>query len=760
MTQLMILFCLSPICTLIGVVWLVKLKISKKYSSTSRKLCIFSLSLVLTIFIMHLLVSVYQVHFVHGADGEQNGMELISASIIHTLQSFSMDASYGDYIADAKSMLAAYFGSGSPWVTAYTVFIALTNVAAPVSGGAILFDILTTFIPELRLFVVLPFRKKYYFSELNERSLALAESIYSRSRKSFLKPVLIFTDAYVDEDDELKSELLIAAKAIGAICVKSDLRYTLKQEKNTYVFLIDQNETDNLKTLITLTDKKHYQTLKNAFIYIFCEKGYTSSVEREVHSKLERFFYSKWKNYEKNMPIIISVKSYQNMICNLFNDVPLFEPFLTNNPIPYHQEKKLVLTIIGSGKIGTEAFLTATWCAQMLDTELVINVISKETEEEFCSRIDFVNPDILESTKERSKLLRIYKHREDEQAFAAPYFRFQYFRSDLVSQNTDELLGEKLKVGGTLFDTDYFIVTLGADDINISFADKLRTAIERKALGHLTDSESTYKKKIIAYAVYDKEISDSLNNADSLRSSSVGGNVLECCKPCMYAFGNIKELYGAENVFMSIFEDMSDQLAASYQERKEALVDTDKEKFREKTDKRYNDEYNYSSNNARAVHQPYKMYSAGILTESVFDDHCCFRHKSDYEALIYRFYQFLTDKEEFSQEKKDIIRRLTWLEHRRWNAFIRVQGLRHATDDEHETFFKLTGKHKDLSAKLHNCLVESSDKEFEDVTTLYHDESELDENKHDLLDYESFKAHSYYKSYDMPVAEIKITMKK
>ena len=60
-------------------------------------------------------------------------------------------------------------------------------------------------------------------------------------------------------------------------------------------------------------------------------------------------------------PTIVPVRSYRNLIHNLFVDVPLYEPLINKK-----DSNKLSLTILGNGIIGTEAFLNAYWFGQMM----------------------------------------------------------------------------------------------------------------------------------------------------------------------------------------------------------------------------------------------------------------------------------------------------------------------------------------------------------------------------------------------------------
>ena len=65
-----------------------------------------------------------------------------------------------------------------------------------------------------------------------QQSLALAKSIVTDPQEKHVQ--LIFTDAYSDKEEEKSTELLLSAKALGAICLKDDLLHIslITSEKN------------------------------------------------------------------------------------------------------------------------------------------------------------------------------------------------------------------------------------------------------------------------------------------------------------------------------------------------------------------------------------------------------------------------------------------------------------------------------------------------------------------------------------------------
>ena len=130
--------------------------------------------------------------------------------------------------------------------------------------------------------------------------------------------------------------------------------------------------------------------------------------------------------------------------------------------------KDFHITIFGSGQIGTEMFLAAYWCGQMLDKQLHITVVSKERKNAFIARINHINPDIMETSNSDSDLLRIYDKPDSPRS--PVYFSFDYLRTDI---RQDDLYSKMLKdsENGRMIDSDYFVVALGSDQDNLEIAD-------------------------------------------------------------------------------------------------------------------------------------------------------------------------------------------------------------------------------------------------------------------------------------------------
>ena len=672
--------------------------------------------------------------------------EEIFNSMIHALQTFSMDEDYTEYIFKGKEMLGVIFGETSPWVSIYGLYAAISNFVAPVAGGAIIFEILASIFPKIKIrlsnFAV--WREKYYFSELNDASLALAKSICNLNIRAYKRPVMVFTDAYIDDEDEKDSELLLEAKSLGAICIKDDLSHILKNKHGMRkFFLIDKTDSENLKALANLANSGNNVYLKKAEIYLFTNDDTYVQVEERIRDKLlcECHFA------EEELPVIVPVQSYRNLISNLLVDVPLYEPLIGKKK-DERGSQTLTVTILGTGHIGTEMFLSTYWLGQILDCNLKINILSQETEEEFWSKIDYINPEIRHTTIEGDPILRINRKGD----MAKVYCEVQYLQCDVKSSEFVSYLTEQNR---HILDTDYFLVSLGLDEDNISVANTVR-----KYVGQYHISVNKPVKTVITYVVYDSELSKTLNRKKYFSFLKDG------CDVYMQAIGSLHDVYSVRNVFLSEHEPFAEKAHQAY-----AAIQNREE--RAKTHKkRMNDDYKHWANLARGMHIKYKVYSMGMMTCSLFD-YC--DAEEVYKETVKKAYEVYKkvisgeiefDSVEAENKHLKLLHRMAWLEHRRWNAFTRVKGFRTTTDYNTYATPGDFGSYKQMDIKLHPCLVECdqngikariSSKGIIDENTLFQSEAYDDFDLLDDLSYDMYKRklNNYdFKQYDYPISTL------
>lgn len=674
-----------------------------------------------------------------GNQGLTVGDELLN-SMVHALQTFSMDEDYTVYISTGKEMIGAIIGGKLAQIV-YGIVTSIQNVLAPIAGGAFILDVLTSLIPQLKLHflcnrIIRIQKKRIYFSVLNEKSLALAKDILETSDKN---PIIVFSDVYVDgNSDEKRSEMLAEAKKLGMICLRDDLTHIRKPSYgDREYYLMDEFESENLQKLIGLTASENVKFVKDSKIYFFVQSDLYVQIEKQIRGSFDEEEKKKLLGDGK-MPTLIPIDEYRNLVQNLFDEVPLFEPLIDKD-----DKNELKLTIFGNGMIGTQALLNAYWLGQMMTStgtdknatmttcRLAINVVSKDKEDTFYSKLDYINPEIRKTAVEKDPILGWNPN--DDNEFNPSYCTINYTEADV--KKGDVLSSEKI---GQLLDSDYFVVALGNDFDNIAVAEKLHGLIGEK---HIT---SDFRgKAVIAYAVFDPELARTLNRQKKYYIKEDDNEAYLY----MHAFGSIDSVYCCDNVFMTKHSLISKQIGNAY--TKAQMVNSRINQSR--NDEKSN--YNYWGDLARAAHIRYKLFSLGWITTSVFQKEDT-AYKDDIEEQ-YKIYQKLAVLEKTKlpeAEKKELMsdlegkcndlerkkEYLAWLEHRRWCAFVRTMGYRSV---EIEKVLKTTGENKDHRLKLQACIVEAF--QPKNCGDTYRSDKERD-----CLDHVAHKTETNYKEYD------------
>ncbi|MBQ0125326.1 MAG: hypothetical protein KBS59_03265 [Clostridiales bacterium] len=255
------------------------------------------------------------------------------------------------YITENFSGSAEHIGG------AYSAVLSVIYLLAPIFTFGFLISFFINASAHIRFF----FQKGkdlYVFSELNEKSAALAADI----RKNHPKCAVVFADAS-DRGDDVQGELADMAKGIGAIVFKKDiLSVNLKRScfsKNLYLFAIGADESENVRQSLKLINM--YGNMKNAHLYVFStstesdlllshNRGIPMKIRRvnEVRSLIDRVLYEK------------GIQLFQNAAPDAGN------------------VKKIHAVIVGLGSYGTEMLKALTWYCQMDGYRVEIDAFDKD----------------------------------------------------------------------------------------------------------------------------------------------------------------------------------------------------------------------------------------------------------------------------------------------------------------------------------------------------------------------------------------------
>ncbi|MBQ3086836.1 MAG: hypothetical protein IJC45_05835 [Clostridia bacterium] len=284
---------LVPVLVWIGKsIYFHKAKNSRK-PITNKMLLLTSVCLVLSVACLRYCTFLYK------SEANENVFELIVNSLLQGLRGLAVDEEYVEVLDTGKTMIDTYFPQSEYAKTAFSIMYNMTNILTPVFGGAFLFNAIIKFLPRLKLSFSF-YRKQYYFSELNDRSLALATSIADQKiiwyKRWYKKPLLVFTDTYVDEDSEKSNELYQAAKRIGAICISDDIvHFHVPSCREKWFFLMDENEIDNIHALAAFAAEAKPAHIRSSQVFVFYQNDAYALTEKRILDSLDDAVRRKYK---------------------------------------------------------------------------------------------------------------------------------------------------------------------------------------------------------------------------------------------------------------------------------------------------------------------------------------------------------------------------------------------------------------------------------------------------------------------------------
>ncbi len=377
------------------------------------------------------LVMFLPIHAVTIGNTAMSSWRAFLLSVFHSMQVFTIGCEFG---VVEQGMVHC----PDRLDVAYQVWASTLYVLAPVfTFGFVLslFKNLTAYFKYLCAY----FKEVYIFSELNERSLVLANDIKSKHKKA----AIVFTDVFED-NEENSYELADQARKLGAICFKKDmLVLNFKRHssgKSIAFFTIDSNETENLNQALKLIHM--YNKRPNTHVYIFSTK---------IESELLLAAVCKG---EVKVRRINEVRSLVNRV--LYENGELL---FRSARKAEDGRKKISAVVVGMGRHGTEMVKALTWFGQMDGYQLEINAFDKDrlAQEKFTA----LAPELMSP------------HYNGVEIKGEAQYKITIHSGIDVASNS---FAEKVK---GITDASYVIVALGNDDVNISTAVNLRMYFER-----------------------------------------------------------------------------------------------------------------------------------------------------------------------------------------------------------------------------------------------------------------------------------------
>ena len=221
------------------------------------------------------------------------------------------------------------------YMEAYKTILIILHVISPLFTIGITLSFFeskfTAFIYRIRS----TFKQSHIFSDVNERTLCLAESIYASNKKS----VFVFIgDA---EKLEEQREFAERVRAVGGYVLDmavGEVRHSLKKTRTYYLLKPDSGK--NLKDAIHLFEKYDKIGGEKIKIWLYSKDEISSVVFDNIDEKID----------------IRLVNEEQLISMGLMRKYPLFDAV---------KDGKLEFMLVGAGNIGMEILKTALWCSQL-----------------------------------------------------------------------------------------------------------------------------------------------------------------------------------------------------------------------------------------------------------------------------------------------------------------------------------------------------------------------------------------------------------
>ena len=362
---------------------------------------------------------------------EAYAFRVFFSSATYTLQMFTINTDY-------NGLMSCAYPAG--WIGAvHSAVLSAEFVAAPLLTLTVVLSFFRNVSAWYR-FLRKYNQDAYVFSELNERSLVLAESIGKRDPKA----CLVFAGVTAEKEEEMPGDWTGKAREIGAVCYPKDI-LSIRLDKwnparTMSLYLIGTDETENIVQGMDLMNR--YGDRSRWKLYVF-----TSRDECE-------YLLNRKKGEAKDNGTIKArrINAVSSLITRtLFRDGCR----LLYGTAPGETPQKISAVLMGLGQHGMEMLKALTWYGRMYGYELEIHAFDKDPDAK--ERIAAACPELFWPEGESGETpcrIHVYPGTQTE----SPAF------------------AETLKKAGN---PAYALVALGGDEANIRTAVRMRTLFEQ-----------------------------------------------------------------------------------------------------------------------------------------------------------------------------------------------------------------------------------------------------------------------------------------
>lgn len=439
----------------------------------------------LNVFIAGVFAAIFVIFlpvYLVGYYSEENTVVIsVLLSLHNTMRVFILDGEF-DTVRNALS------GCSEGVKAWFSLYSALLYVLAPALTAGFVLSMFKSAKAEAR-YRIFKNRPTFIFSKLNEKSIALAKSIYDNDK--IKNPVIVFAEVY-EKTREDHYEWVSDAKEIGAILMPKDIDdISIDNKKGRLeLFYISDDESENVTQAVKFvtghykkkTKKvdgkrvaKKYNERKNTKVFVFAASEGNAriidSLDKGNHYEGiadERFENEAFLD-DSELFKVRRVDDIQLFAWDCIEKANIFDKY-----VQIGDEKVISALILGMGNYGMELLKTLVWYGQMKGYRLEINVVDKKHKDGSTakSRFGHACPDIIKTNNKKV----------DGDSFYSIEF---YENMDIFTDSWDEAVGydgdeSELKLRAErLRRTTIAFVAFGDDDKNIQAAVELRTMFDR-----------------------------------------------------------------------------------------------------------------------------------------------------------------------------------------------------------------------------------------------------------------------------------------
>lgn len=479
--------------------------------------------------------------------------EYINAGLVAVQRSvrlFAFNVEYTDIIGMMNGL--------NPDVrTMYTALGVSLYVIAPLLTASVILSFFKNITSYIR-YVLSFWKDTHVFSELNEKSLALAKNIDERNNKKgadpnkkykfWKKALIVFTDVTI-KNDEKNLELLEEAKEIGAVLFTKNfesIKYRNRRfsPRKVNFYLISENEEEKIRHAESII--RDYDIFDKVELRVFSDD-----------IRCELLLAAKEVKYMK----VIRVNDIQSLV---YHNLDVHGIRLFKNARDVGSSDKVIsAVIVGLGKYGLEMMKALTWFCQMPGYRLKINAFDVD------------------------------EHAKDKFVNMCPELMSDRFNGQHVPGEAcyDINIHGGVDINSTAFsaafsqiqDATYIFVCLGNDDLNLSTAVKIRSLCEQM------NFVGNGQKPEIETVIYNSDISEALGFKweSANEQNPIGAKNFDDQYYNIHMIGDLRHLYSVPTLTDSKLEGRGKNVHLRYGE----------------ADKFWKYEYNYRSSVAKAMHE-------------------------------------------------------------------------------------------------------------------------------------------------------------